>query len=84
MLRSAASIDRRDLAALVGAAVCWGSGTVVSKAALAEIAPVTLLAIQLASSLMGGFDVSGFWPAFFGAIVLAIVNAVLRSLVLGD
>jgi uncharacterized membrane protein YvlD (DUF360 family) len=37
--------------------------------------------IQLASSLMGGFDVSGFWPAFFGAIVLAVVNAVLRHLV---
>ena len=43
---------------------------------------INALMIQLASSLMGGFDVSGFWPAFFGAIVLAIVNAVLRNLVL--
>ena len=31
MLRSGVSIDRRDLAALVGAAGCWGLGTVVSK-----------------------------------------------------
>lgn len=51
MLPSTRSLRRRDLAALVGAAVCWGLGTVVSKAALAEIAPVTLLAVQLASSL---------------------------------
>jgi putative membrane protein len=45
---------------------------------------INALMIQLASSLMSGFDVSGFWPAFFGAIVLAIVNAVLRNLVLSS
>jgi drug/metabolite transporter (DMT)-like permease len=46
-----APILRRDLASLILAAVCWGLGTVVSKAALAEIPPVSLLAIQLAASL---------------------------------
>ena len=45
------AIARSDLLALILAAVCWGTGTVISKAALAEIAPITLLAIQLASSL---------------------------------
>jgi drug/metabolite transporter (DMT)-like permease len=34
------------------AAACWGGGTVVSKAAVAEFAPLTLLPIQLATSLV--------------------------------
>jgi probable blue pigment (indigoidine) exporter len=46
------SIAGRDIAALVLAAVCWGLGTVVSKAALAEIPAVSLLTIQLAASLV--------------------------------
>ena len=37
---------------LVLAAACWGIGTVVSKQAVAEIAPLTLLPIQLASSVL--------------------------------
>src|SRR6476661_8455192 len=45
------SIAPRDLAALILAATCWGVGTVISKAALAEISPFTLLPIQLAASL---------------------------------
>ena len=45
-------IERRDLASLILAAGCWGLGTVVSKGALTEIAPVSLLAIQLASSIV--------------------------------
>ena len=45
------SIARADLAALVLAATCWGSGTVISKAALSEVPPLTLLAVQLAASL---------------------------------
>jgi probable blue pigment (indigoidine) exporter len=42
----------RDIAALVLAAMCWGLGTVTSKAALAEIPPISLLTIQLAASLI--------------------------------
>ena len=37
--------------ALVGAAACWGAGTVVSKQAVAELQPITLLAVQLAVSV---------------------------------
>lgn len=47
----AAPILRRDLVSLILAAVCWGLGTVVSKAALSEIPPVSLLSIQLTSSV---------------------------------
>jgi len=46
------SVARRDLARLILAATCWGLGTVISKGALAEISPFTLLPIQLASSLV--------------------------------
>ena len=43
---------------------------------------INALMIQLASALLPeGFHVSGFWPAFFGAIVLSLVNAILRHLV---
>jgi probable blue pigment (indigoidine) exporter len=45
-------IAPRDVLALVLAAVCWGLGTVVSKAALDEIPPLTLLPIQLLSSVV--------------------------------
>lgn len=45
------SIARRDLVALILAATCWGVGTVISKAALDEVPPLTLLPIQLAASL---------------------------------
>ena len=48
---SRSSIAPRDLEALILAATCWGVGTVISKAALAEISPFTLLPIQLAASL---------------------------------
>ena len=46
------AIDRRDLGLLILAATCWGIGTVISKAALIEFPPLTLLAVQLASSLV--------------------------------
>jgi drug/metabolite transporter (DMT)-like permease len=48
---TSSSSARRDIAALVLAAACWGLGTVISKAALGEFPPATLLAVQLASSL---------------------------------
>jgi probable blue pigment (indigoidine) exporter len=49
-------LDRRPALAaglsLVLAAACWGIGTVVSKQAVAEVAPLMLLPIQLASSVV--------------------------------
>ncbi len=48
---SRSSVAGRDLGALILAATCWGVGTVVSKAALDEVPPLTLLPIQLVASL---------------------------------
>ena len=45
------AIARRDLVFLTLAAASWGVGTVVSKRAVAEIPPFSLLPIQLAASL---------------------------------
>ena len=44
---------------------------------------INALMLQLASYLVPGFFVSGFWSAFFGAIVLSLVSMALRSLVYG-
>jgi probable blue pigment (indigoidine) exporter len=38
--------------ALVAAAACWGLGTVVTKHVLADVPPLTLLALQLAASCL--------------------------------
>ncbi len=46
------SASRRDYLPLILAAACWGLGTVISKRAVAEIPPLTLLPIQLGSSLL--------------------------------
>jgi len=37
--------------------------------------------IWLATAIVPGFHVSGFFPAFFGAIVLALVSTLLHALV---
>ena len=44
-------LARTHLLALVLAAACWGAGTAISKQAVAEVPPLTLLASQLAVSL---------------------------------
>ena len=44
--------SRKTVLALTLAAACWGLGTVVSKRAIAEIPPLTLLPIQLGASLV--------------------------------
>ena len=42
---------------------------------------INALMLQLAAYLVPGFIVSSFWSAFFGAIVLSLVNMILRSLI---
>jgi putative membrane protein len=37
------------------------------------------LMLMLASSLVRGFHVRGFFPAFWGAVVLALLGMVIRS-----
>jgi probable blue pigment (indigoidine) exporter len=49
---SHASSRRRAVLALTLAAASWGAGVVISKRAVEEIPPLTLLAIQLAVSLV--------------------------------
>lgn len=49
---SSPSLARRDALALILAAASWGIGTVISKRALEEVPPLTLLPIQLAASLL--------------------------------
>jgi len=44
---------------------------------------INAIMIQLSSKLVAGFDVNGFLPAFFGSIVLSILNMILKSLVFG-
>jgi putative membrane protein len=44
---------------------------------------INALMLMLASRLLESFEVSGFWAAFFGGIVLMLVNMVLRWLVPG-
>lgn len=46
------SRPRSAYLALILAAACWGLGTIVSKRAVAEFPPLTLLPIQLAASLV--------------------------------
>lgn len=50
--RPAPSAGRLHVLALILAAACWGGGTVVSKQAVAEVPPLTLLAVQLAVSVL--------------------------------
>lgn len=38
----------------------------------------------LAEKIVPGFTIAGFWPAFFGAIVLSIVSTFLQSLIKQD
>ena len=45
---------------------------------------INALMLQLASFLVPGFLVAGFWPAFFGAIVVSLVGVLLRSLLAPD
>lgn len=69
-----------DLGRLVVAATCWGLGTVISKAALAAFPPLTLLAVQLAVSLvvlvvlmrLRGIPLRGDGPPLLGR--LGILN----------
>ena len=44
---------------------------------------INALMLKLASALVPGFFIRGFLPAFFGSIVLTLVNLVLRHLLAG-
>jgi putative membrane protein len=41
---------------------------------------INALMLIFASNFVPGFAVRGFWPAFWGAVVLSLLNMVLKSL----
>ena len=43
---------------------------------------INALMLELASALVRGFKVQSFWAAFWGAIVLSLVNMMLKWLIL--
>lgn len=45
---------------------------------------INALLFQFASWLLKGFEVSGFWAAFFGSILYSIVSWILSALVFGN
>ena len=44
---------------------------------------INALMLKLASALVPGFSIQGFFPAFFGAIVLSLVNLFLKMVASG-
>ncbi len=42
---------------------------------------INALMLKLAAMIVPGFEIRGFWPAFIGAIVLSLVNMVLKWVV---
>jgi len=45
---------------------------------------VNALCFWLCASLLKGFEVSGFWAAFFGSILYSIVSWLLSALIFGQ
>lgn len=43
---------------------------------------INALMLELASAVVSGFQVRGFLPAFVGAIVLSLVNLLLKGIVM--
>jgi len=42
---------------------------------------INAMMLKMASGLISGFEIYGFWPALFGSLVISIVSWVLNSLV---
>jgi putative membrane protein len=41
---------------------------------------VNAIVLKLASWFVPGFNIHGFWPAFWGAVVLSLINMIFRWL----
>ena len=42
---------------------------------------INALMLKMASGVISGFQVAGFWPAVWGSIVISIVNWILASFI---
>ena len=41
---------------------------------------INALMLEFAAFLVPGFNVRGFWPAFIGAVILSVLNMVVRQI----
>jgi putative membrane protein len=42
---------------------------------------INALMLKMASGVIAGFEVRGFWSAVFGALIITVVNSLLTSFV---
>jgi putative membrane protein len=42
---------------------------------------INAVLLKMASALISGFDIHGFWPAVFGAVIISVVNWLLGTLI---
>ena len=45
---------------------------------------INAILLMMVSGVIPGFNVTGFWPALFGSLLISIVNAVLGSFISDD
>jgi putative membrane protein len=41
---------------------------------------INALMLKFASVIVPGFEVRGFWPAFWGGIILSLINMIIRQI----
>ena len=44
---------------------------------------INALMLKLAASVVPGFEVQGLWPAFFGGLILSLLNLTIRQVLRG-
>lgn len=42
---------------------------------------INAVMLKMASGVIGGFDVNGFWPALFGALIISVVSWLLNMFI---
>lgn len=42
---------------------------------------INAIMLKMASGVIGGFEVNGFWPAVFGALIISLVSWLLNMLI---
>ena len=45
---------------------------------------INAVLLKMASALIAGFDIHGFWPAILGAVIISVVNWLLGTLLSGQ
>lgn len=81
------------LSALIAAAILGILNVILRPILLILTLPVNILTLglftlvinafllKMVSGVVAGFDVQGFWPAFFGSIVISLLNWLLNSFI---